>query len=1024
MRDISNISVSYTEFWYGASYSRANPNVNRDLIENHLGLEWNPDRPIQHFSYNTDNQNIFLSVNHQDVAIPIFEYCYFAHIKMVVRGTGHGNEAQPDFVKCEFYCPEAAGGGVTEFSPLYYFIALGSSYARVPVTAQDFVFSECEFYNSLDQEVNNEIMRISVVNNEENPNIIKDSYFHHAHESLVHVYSGHVIFKNCDFEHTSDACIKQRCDNNDLESTLEVHNCRFRYFGDHSVYMDALENDNFQLIMKNCIVTEANGIGFMNHGDEIFADRDGAITLRGNAIIENCTIYNNRQYGRREGMDVDRITGIYIANDPEEIDITIRNCIIFNNDIGVTYEAEPEEGNKFQFCCLNSNTFDVEEWDDWGAPGENNITANPNFVDDENEDIHLLYNSVCINAGNPLSSNDPDGSQNDLGAFGGSRAGDFKMVMLARYLDEWQDEEIEDYIFFDDMDDYCLIGPNEIELDIDDETVIERDTYRMTADLTVTLNDVLTIDAGTIVNMDEDVTLRIFKGTGIFNGDRVLPIQFKSITSEQRNWGQIHFDRACGVNSVNHCTIESAAIGIHISGVNNEDDIVNISNVRIKDCSSCGVKIYNSVVRFGSDAEENGDNVIKDCGLDGIYVSTVEPGDVELRNINITDCETGIYLFGADPEIEYCHIYWNREEGIKAQSGSLPDLSPGENQANTIEDNDNHEICLYAGSVPVIKQNNIIDLDEVNEPDELMIWISFDNLQVTAIDNYYGVPAVQVNDDWFSGENILWDPPSNVRWAGADDYEPNRRDIVLQFWKEGNIKGVAGICSEILEDNDSDEVEVLFAVHYLLPAYKRLGCSLNHLRETYLEAADVFEDIDNSWVLKRYAARCLVDRGLYAEAIEEFDKIHQRALIENNDLVALFAEIDALELRIAYGLEDDLGSCYEHLRGLHRSLEETELLYNDERTEIKVPVCTSFLAAYPNPFNSTTGITYNLTESGQVRLIIYDLHGHETAVLANGHQVAGVHSVTWSPNDLPSGIYLCRMETGRQVTTMKLAMVK
>jgi hypothetical protein len=79
---------------------------------------------------------------------------------------------------------------------------------------------------------------------------------------------------------------------------------------------------------------------------------------------------------------------------------------------------------------------------------------------------------------------------------------------------------------------------------------------------------------------------------------------------------------------------------------------------------------------------------------------------------------------------------------------------------------------------------------------------------------------------------------------------------------------------------------------------------------------------------------------------------------------------------------------------------------------------------YPNPFNPTTTIRYDMPQSGQIRLMIFNLLGQEVARLVDGRQVAGSHTVFWDATDFPSGIYLCRMEAAGFTQTRKLVMVK
>ena len=77
---------------------------------------------------------------------------------------------------------------------------------------------------------------------------------------------------------------------------------------------------------------------------------------------------------------------------------------------------------------------------------------------------------------------------------------------------------------------------------------------------------------------------------------------------------------------------------------------------------------------------------------------------------------------------------------------------------------------------------------------------------------------------------------------------------------------------------------------------------------------------------------------------------------------------------------------------------------------------------YPNPFNPSTTIAYELPHRGDVSLDVFDLLGRRTAVLAEGMQDAGRHTVTVDGSRWSSGVYLYRLRyDGRtEVRTMQL----
>jgi PKD repeat protein len=100
-----------------------------------------------------------------------------------------------------------------------------------------------------------------------------------------------------------------------------------------------------------------------------------------------------------------------------------------------------------------------------------------------------------------------------------------------------------------------------------------------------------------------------------------------------------------------------------------------------------------------------------------------------------------------------------------------------------------------------------------------------------------------------------------------------------------------------------------------------------------------------------------------------------------------------------------------------------------EESENTIPKENRLLHNYPNPFNPSTKIEFELNHSGPVRLTVYSVSGREIAVLCDELRKAGRHSVTWdgrdkSGNQVSGGVYLYRIEAGNFRQTKKLLMMK
>jgi hypothetical protein len=82
------------------------------------------------------------------------------------------------------------------------------------------------------------------------------------------------------------------------------------------------------------------------------------------------------------------------------------------------------------------------------------------------------------------------------------------------------------------------------------------------------------------------------------------------------------------------------------------------------------------------------------------------------------------------------------------------------------------------------------------------------------------------------------------------------------------------------------------------------------------------------------------------------------------------------------------------------------------------------LFCYPNPFNSKTNIKFELPNSGEVSLVVYDIEGKEVCRLIDGWKNAGVYEVEFKGEGLSSGVYLIALDTGILKETKKVALVK
>ena len=88
------------------------------------------------------------------------------------------------------------------------------------------------------------------------------------------------------------------------------------------------------------------------------------------------------------------------------------------------------------------------------------------------------------------------------------------------------------------------------------------------------------------------------------------------------------------------------------------------------------------------------------------------------------------------------------------------------------------------------------------------------------------------------------------------------------------------------------------------------------------------------------------------------------------------------------------------------------------------PEALALLPNYPNPFNPTTEIRYEVPVTTHVNLVVHDLMGKEVAVLMDGVQEAGRYEVAFDGSNLASGVYFYRLKTPAQVLIKQMILLK
>ncbi len=103
---------------------------------------------------------------------------------------------------------------------------------------------------------------------------------------------------------------------------------------------------------------------------------------------------------------------------------------------------------------------------------------------------------------------------------------------------------------------------------------------------------------------------------------------------------------------------------------------------------------------------------------------------------------------------------------------------------------------------------------------------------------------------------------------------------------------------------------------------------------------------------------------------------------------------------------------------------EANISVSNEDMDYEKPTAFNMYPNYPNPFNPSTNINYDVASAGPVTLEIFNMLGQKVATLVNETQSVGSYTVRFDASGLSSGVYLARFTAGNTVNTQKMLLVK
>ncbi|HRS95447.1 MAG TPA: right-handed parallel beta-helix repeat-containing protein [Candidatus Latescibacteria bacterium] len=711
------------------------------------------------------------------------------------------------------------------------------------------------------------------------------------------------------------------------------------------------------------------------------ADHGGGVCLEMDvtATFTNCTIADNT--GVEAGGGISLYDGVVTLN--------LLNTIVAWNEGGNV--LNPPEGLG-QVVATYSDIFDEEVW-----PGERNISADPLFVDREAGDYRLAAGSPCIDAGDPESERDPDGTIADMGAFPTEKQGGPTPVSGTILTTLWKST---------------------------------KSPYRVVGAINVPAGNVLTIEAGVDVLFDADVdfivdgkiivtgtqtdSVRFLAGATEWGGFSILSptdtslFRYARFSGARANAGQYDGAGAMYINAskaiLEHCVV-SGNSGTYCGGGMglDSDAMVWMSDCAVVDnsCGHDGGGIYSArstlqmqrcvVARNSSGGAGDGIQVGFDSVVDLVNCTVVANGGA------------AFYWYPAGTlRLKNCIVWGNSSAGL-ITSATYSDIQGGVGGAGNINA-DPLFVNAAAGDYRLSPGSPCIDAGDPASPRDPDLTRADMGAFPTGIPSKYG----DVTGD---GTVSAGDASLVLRYVvGIVPSLP--RPVAADVTANGSTSSydAALILRKVLDDT------------YLFPA-ERGGMPGTKMAGT-LPRVLSWERAGSGWAL-----RVNDPTGILAGDF-------QFALPDAREVNVAAGEYSAWrqegsQLHLALVIEPESGAILVTVDGLSGAPEVLQASFNEGAIPVQAPRPLEFALAQntPNPFNPSTVIRYTLPENALVQLTVFSTTGQVIRTLVRAQVEAGSHQAVWDGRDdqgreVASGTYVCRMAAGRYNSVMRMTLAR
>ncbi|MGD1007418.1 MAG: S8 family serine peptidase [Ignavibacteriaceae bacterium] len=527
----------------------------------------------------------------------------------------------------------------------------------------------------------------------------------------------------------------------------------------------------------------------------------------------------------------------------------------------------------------------------------------------------------------------------------------------------------------------------------------------LTQNIIIPSGDTWTFQPGVTLNFSNGASL-IVNGVLSAVGTSSNPITFNFGSPNSSTQNGIIFNSGSS-GTISYCRILNAYSGIYENSAS-----VNVSNSAITQCTF-GLYLYNS------------SPTIQSCTID-------------------SNSEYGIYLISSSPYL-YGNYIQKNYMGVNCSATSNPTFGSGTTKGDNNITNNTYGIFCQNNSTPMIGNNSPVNGGYNNLENTNYNVYNMSSNSVYAENNWWN--TTNTSQFKIAGESpVVYSPyltsavniPSpplmksavNLYTAqGSSTPLLSQLNQANQLIASNNLVQARAICMNMITNypDSSYSYNALNLLKEIYPAadsvknvYQLLFNNTTK-KDLYAMAGLILADVDTANklshindVINSYGTDNIVEYALFDKFVyyhfDKGDKQNAAAVLSKLDNMFLLSSED-IEVHIING-----DTAYYKI-----DLAKKPAL---QEAVSQIPTVYALFNNYPNPFNPSTIIQYQLPTNGMVTIKVYDILGREVKTLVNDYKTAGNYSVSFDASKLASGIYFYQIRAGNFITTKKMMLVK